>query len=174
MDKTQKLIDTLKNLNPKETIQVFPVQVVSVEENSCTVSFSEIEQDEVRLKASLNDISEGLRVLPKVDSTVLVLKIGNDIENLLVIAVDEIDQIRIKIDDSSITYNSNEFSALLGDGKLELKNNESSLKDCLNAVLDAIKNLTVSTPVGVSGTPLPPTIQAISEIESDINKLFKG
>jgi hypothetical protein len=147
---------------------------VEVQGNSCIVSFSGIKKDDVRLKASLDKSKEGFRIYPKKESFVLVSAIENSIENLLVIAVDEVEKISVKIEDSFVTYSLEEFSANLGKGKLELKNNDISLKKLLNDVLNMIKNLKVTTPSGVSGTPLPPTLQEISNIETNIEKLFKG
>lgn len=56
--------------------------------------------------------------------------------------------------------------------KATLKNTETDLKTILNELSAALKGLTVSTAMGPSGTPLPPTIQAATKIEQLISKLF--
>lgn len=60
----------------------------------------------------------------------------------------------------------------LSGGKATLKNGESSLKEVLTKILNTVKGLTVTTPVGPSGTPLPPTIAAVTECEQLVEKLF--
>lgn len=57
--------------------------------------------------------------------------------------------------------------------KASLKNSSSDLKTILNDILNAIQNLTVSTPMGPSGTPLPPTVQAIEKCVQDLNNLLQ-
>ncbi len=54
-----------------------------------------------------------------------------------------------------------------------LKNKSLNFKDVLLSMANIIKQLTVSTPAGPSGTPLPPTVQAILQFENDIKTLFK-
>jgi len=70
------------------------------------------------------------------------------------------------------TLKQGEAALELTGGKAALKNSETDLKTILNEVLKTLKSLTVSTAMGPSGTPLPPTIQAVSEIEKLVNNLF--
>lgn len=63
-------------------------------------------------------------------------------------------------------------SFTLSGGKASLKNDLTGLKTILKDLLTAIKNLTVSTAVGPSGTPLPPTIQAVTSLEEKVNNLL--
>ena len=56
--------------------------------------------------------------------------------------------------------------------KASLKNDSTGFKTILKDILTAIKTLTVSTGVGPSGTPLPPTIQKITELEQKTDQLF--
>jgi phage baseplate assembly protein gpV len=64
------------------------------------------------------------------------------------------------------------ISIELTGNKMSLKNNSKSFKTILNDILMAIKTLTVSTAVGPSGTPLPPTLQKIMVLEQDVNNLL--
>ncbi|WP_299457838.1 hypothetical protein [uncultured Rikenella sp.] len=61
----------------------------------------------------------------------------------------------------------------ISDNKASLKNDSNDLKTLLNDILTAIQNLTVSTAMGPSGTPLPPTVQAIQKAVQDLNNLLK-
>lgn len=56
--------------------------------------------------------------------------------------------------------------------KASLKNDSTGLKTILNDLLMAIKTLTVSTAVGPSGTPLPPTIQKVTALEQKVSNLL--
>lgn len=56
--------------------------------------------------------------------------------------------------------------------KATLKNGKTDLKTILKEFSSALKTLTVSTPMGPSGTPLPPTIEAATKIEQLITNLF--
>lgn len=60
----------------------------------------------------------------------------------------------------------------LSGGKACLKNDQTGLKEILKEVLNTLKNLTVSTGVGPSGTPLPPTVQAAAKCEQLVDKLL--
>ena len=56
--------------------------------------------------------------------------------------------------------------------KASLKNDSTGLKTILKDLFTAIKTLTVSTGVGPSGTPLPPTIQKVTQLEQKTDQLF--
>ncbi len=60
----------------------------------------------------------------------------------------------------------------LSEGKATLGNEETDLKVILKEVATVLKGMTVATAMGPSGTPLPPTIQAVTKIEGLIDKLF--
>lgn len=64
------------------------------------------------------------------------------------------------------------ISLELTGNKASLKNDSTGLKTILNDLLAAIKTLTVSTGVGPSGTPLPLTIQKITQVEQKVNNLL--
>ncbi|MEG0519374.1 MAG: hypothetical protein RR555_11005 [Bacteroidales bacterium] len=59
------------------------------------------------------------------------------------------------------------------ENKVVLKNDKTDIKTLFNDLLNIIKNLTVATSMGPSGTPLPPTIQAVEKLSQDIAKLLK-
>lgn len=65
------------------------------------------------------------------------------------------------------------ISFCLKNNKATLKNAETDFKTILNEILKAIKTLTVSTPTGPSGTPLPPTVFAVDKCNQLIDKLLK-
>lgn len=66
-----------------------------------------------------------------------------------------------------------EMTFRISENKASLKNGSNDLKTLLNDILTAIQNLTVSTPMGPSGTPLPPIVQAIQKAAQDLDNLLK-
>ena len=56
--------------------------------------------------------------------------------------------------------------------KASFKNDSTGLKTILKDLFTAIKTLTVSTGVGPSGTPLPPTIQKVTQLEQKTDQLL--
>ena len=64
------------------------------------------------------------------------------------------------------------ISLTLSGNKASLKNDLTDLKTILKDLLTMVRSLTVSTAVGPSGTPLPPTIQAVTSLEQKVNNLL--
>lgn len=58
------------------------------------------------------------------------------------------------------------------DGKVSWTNNATGLNDLLKKIHDIISNLTVSTATGPSGTPLPPTVLALQELDTLLGNFF--
>lgn len=78
----------------------------------------------------------------------------------------------LTLKDSSSKIENDQVSIELAGNKASLKNSSTGLKAILNDILTAIKTLTVSTAVGPSGTPLPPTIQKVTTLEQNVNNLL--
>lgn len=79
----------------------------------------------------------------------------------------------IKAEEGGLVISQGDNSLLeIKGGKVSLINSSTGLKDILSNIVDAIKTLTVSTGVGPSGTPLPPTIQKTTQIETLLKNLF--
>lgn len=60
----------------------------------------------------------------------------------------------------------------INDGKIALINQGQSLSSILSDIVSTIEGLTVSTSMGPSGTPLPPTIQKTKKLSQDLSNLF--
>ena len=74
--------------------------------------------------------------------------------------------------DDSWKVSQDKISIEFSGNKASLKNDSTGLKTILKDILTAIKTLTVSTGVGPSGTPLPPTIQKIVQLETKTDQLL--
>lgn len=144
--KTLKILDGLKELQrqvlPDATFAATVIEVDSVA-RTCDVKTGEgIDIYEVRLQAASGN-SVGFVIFPTVGSVVLV----------------------------SVTESGNWYvSAFTGVDKVSLKNNQEDLKSWLDDLVDAIKQITVPTAVGPSGTPINAT--AIEAIKQRLNNLL--
>lgn len=163
-------ISQLKS-NLKQMLNVdpnYPIDgaVISIENDTCTVELADgFEVPDVRLKTTV-DGNDHLLIVPKVGSHVLMISTDGTVDNLTVIKVDQA---------SKIIFNENGLVVEIDstDGKVQIKNNQTSLKDLFQKSADIKKNMKVSTPMGPSGVPLPDVLQMIVNFENEFKKLLK-
>lgn len=80
----------------KQPAQVVPATVKSVNEEDLTCElemFDETELLDVRLKAGIDSVTDGIVQIPKAGSVVLAAMIGDQIGNRFVIACSEVDKV---------------------------------------------------------------------------------
>ena len=97
MTKQEKFQRAMKEFGKTPSI-CFPAEVLEVDKESLTCVVSPVngaELFDVRLKASVNTVTDGLVQFPVEGTSVLVCLIGNDPESGFVAAVDEVDEIVI-------------------------------------------------------------------------------
>lgn len=148
-------------------------KVKSVEGDSCTVELKNgLSVSDVKLKATIGpstgsgQAGDYLILTPKAGTKVVMLSQSGETNNFVVIKADEIEKVEYKQDGLNILIDST-------DGKVSVKNGETSLVTIMNDLAALLKQLKVSTPNGPSGTPLPPTIQAITKFEQNVDKILK-
>lgn len=78
----------------------------------------------------------------------------------------------VQLKEGMAAVKQGEITLELSGEKAALKNADTDLKTVLKEILTALKGLTVSTAMGPSGTPLPPTVQAVTKIEQLVDKLL--
>lgn len=78
----------------------------------------------------------------------------------------------VKLEENKLTIQQGEAMLEISNGKWAIINNGTGLNELLTKIVDSIATLTVSTAVGPSGTPLPPTIQKTTELESLLKNFF--
>lgn len=78
----------------------------------------------------------------------------------------------LRFEDKKVTMSQGEAVIEISNGKLAVINAGTGLNELLTKIVDAIATLTVSTAVGPSGTPLPPTIQKTTELEGLLKQFF--
>ena len=78
----------------------------------------------------------------------------------------------LRFEDKKVTLSQGEAMIEISNGKMAIINGGTGLNELLTKIVDAIATLTVSTAVGPSGTPLPPTIQKTTELNSLLKQFF--
>lgn len=64
-------------------------------------------------------------------------------------------------------------SLMIKGGKVTFENNSTGLRELLDKLVSTIETLTVATSMGPSGTPLPPTMQALAELKQMLADFFE-
>jgi hypothetical protein len=160
MNLEAQVIEKLKALN-EVPVQVFIATVKSVDADACTCDADAmgITWNDIRIRSQAQ-AGKVITVLPKVDSSILVARIGNSNE-LYVAAFSEVDQVLWQIGDASFKFTEagaemvkkDKTTFLQGD-LFTIKTQNESLKKILSDLIDAIGALTVTTGVGPSGIPI--------------------
>lgn len=140
MDKGEQIREGLHAMaarfGPAATM-IATVDSVDEANGLCTLDDDDLLIYEVRLRALITG-NENIIIVPKVGSYVLALRLENT-EEWMVLACDQIDKYKIVAGNSSFEM----------DGELFLlKNENDTLKDLLNDLLQAIQEMVFTTNVG--------------------------
>ncbi len=155
----QKIVGDMRNLPISGT-------VTEVQSDTCSVKLVDgFEITDVKLKATIGN-DQYLKLLPKVGSKVLMLSLSGDLDNLTVIKVDQIEKIKYHQDGLYITADST-------DQKVQVRNGDCSLIDLFQDLTDLLKGLKLYTPAGVSGLPIPASMEKINSFETKFKQLLK-
>ncbi len=178
MNKHSQLTEAFRQLSRASTTKnvLTPAEVVEVFEHYCTVRFldSDLEVEEIRLKASLTSLNEEENYLiqyPKVGSKVLVGLLDEDYEGV-VLCCDEVERVVYKKGETEVVL-SDQIQLQAKDTFL-IKNQQHNFQTLLLELSALVKGLKVSTGVGPSGVPLPDTLSKIDVWENKIKQLFKA
>jgi hypothetical protein len=183
MDKEAKAAILLRDLlKPKGDI-FFYATVKEITGDTCTVTVNGFDLTNVRLKATDDGGQDKLVITPAAGSNVFVGANNGSLTDLFIVKADDPEvilwkhgNIEVMIDAESrmITIKDKvEITIETGTGLISIKNDKSSLSDLFTSIHDIIEQLTVSTPSGPSGTPLPPTIASLTQFKTDLNNLLK-
>ncbi|QQU02605.1 hypothetical protein [Myroides odoratus] len=139
-------------------------KVMQVDGETCSIKLpSGLELDRVRLKATQTEKEQKIMLTPRIGSDVLVFSQSGDLNNLFVIQINEVEKIEILNDDLQLVL----------DDQLHIEVSGVNLGQTLEQLCETLKTLTVSTGVGPSGTPLPPTQQKVAQLEQNFKTIFK-
>jgi hypothetical protein len=137
--------------------------VISVDGQTCTVSYGGFEIDDVRLSAIVDD-TKGVLITPKVGTKVLLTSLDGTLENLYVLKAQEFDTVLMQTTQTTFQQDDNGFL---------IKKGSQSLRGLLLDVVSMIKNLKVLTPAGASSNLITPTPPELIDIEIRIKSLLK-
>jgi len=167
MDKAAQIKALIKSIVDADAN--YPVRgvVESIEGQTCSVKLvTGLIVSNVRLKAAISDTADYLLITPKIGSDVLMLSGNGTLDDLTIIKADQAQSMELSQGGLIILIDS-------ADSKVMIKNNDASLVDIMNDLAVLLKQLTVSTPMGPSGVPLPNTIDALQQWEVKFNQLLK-
>lgn len=156
LDKIRKRIkDSMLEL--AEQTYLAAVTSVDADQRICNVEIEEVEYEDVRLYSVANAELKGFVILPKVGSQVLVSRIGNSNE-MFVSMFSVVDILELNIEGATLKIDAKGFA---------LVREQNSLKKTLEAMIDAITKMTVTTQMGQSGTPI--NVADFVKIKQELN-----
>jgi hypothetical protein len=147
MDVYSKIKRRMKNITTEERREVFiyPAQVEAVSGRTCSVRIDEtLTVTDVRLRAVINTNAEQVLLTPKAGSYVLVVDLsGGNHRDLAVIACSEVEEVNIRIGNTTAVINAGGMVFNGGENggmvKLqELQDNLDSLKQYVEAINSAL------------------------------------
>lgn len=187
-----------KIMNESGDSSVFPAIVTKVDESdfTCEVRRDDaVDYFDVRLRGLVKGDLQGFAFIPKMQSTVLVCRIGKSNE-LFVCQFTEIDKVIFTSADTSLTVDADKIEVLKGSkfsilinsesmtiqagqatiktttGGLTLAKGSSGLKKTLDDLLAAIQKLTVTTSLGPSGPPI--NVADFIKVRKDLSNYLEG
>lgn len=172
MDKTSQVSALIRKIAKGNGVD-YPISAVvkSVEGDSCTVQLeSGLTISDVKLKATIG-ITDGMLIVPKVNTNVLVLSSTGTLDNVYVIKVDEIAKLEIKQKQILLDVDFEK-------GTIGFENETTSLTDLVSSLVTTLKSLKVFTPV--DGVPTlstaldPGSVTALNGIETKLKSILKG
>lgn len=168
MDAANEIGEALRRfMKTDQVTTVIAAQVKTLNEGDATVDVVDSEDNEifdVRLRAAVDNSTNGLTLYPAVDSWVLIANLGGSVSEWAVIATTEVDKVVIKTDTSTIE--------MAADG-VKIARGLENLKSVLDDMLAAIKLITVTCAAPGSPSTTPLNFAAFDLLETRINNLLK-
>ncbi|NLR94861.1 hypothetical protein [Flammeovirga agarivorans] len=124
--------------------------------NSIFTSNYNITIDDENKKIEIKDVEETFSI--GIDPSSIELRKG--------------DKTKVSLTKDTVTASVDSREVSISD-KISITEGSVSVKSLLDDVLSIISKIQVTTPVGVSGTPIPTTITAIEKAKVNISKLLK-
>jgi preprotein translocase subunit YajC len=140
--------------------------VKSIQDDSCTVVIAdEFTVSDVKIKATIGN-DQFLMLVPKIGSTVLMLSLTGELDNLTIIKIDNVERFEYLQSGLHIVADSE-------DQKVQVKNEQCGLKEIMQDMADLLKGLKVYTVGGASGIPIETSQVAIAAFETKFKHLLK-
>jgi hypothetical protein len=178
MDELRRIIE--RRLNEAGAVSFYAV-VESVDEQhrTCSVSSEGVTYEQVLLYAVEKAALKGFCLIPTVKSTVVVARVAGG-SHLYVELFSEVSKVLLTVADK-VAASVDEKGCLATVGKSTLKMTEqgftlsrdgAGLKKTLEALLEALTKLTVTTGVGPSGVPI--NAADFVKIKQELTKYMEG
>ena len=116
------------------------------------------------VKSSIN--GEGIKVEAVYDDKSYSTEINSES------SVTKFQNSTVTLQENALAIEQDTAKIAMENGKVSWTNNATGLNDLLKKIHDIIQNLTVSTASGPSGTPLPPTVLALQELNTLLTNFF--
>jgi hypothetical protein len=134
MKEARELLLTLKKHINGSSVIAATVTAVNKTNNTCSIIDSDdLEMQGVRLQSTINDNQKGCNYYPKVDSIVLVEKLGDKGE-MFVIMMSEVEEVNLSIGATLFKQDLNGF---------QIKKGNDSLKEILSLIIEATTQIAV-------------------------------
>lgn|GEM_PF-1832194 len=184
MDVANEIVQSLRNLtNYNRMTMVIPAQVTALNESDATVDVLDVDDNEifdVRIRAAVDELEDGVTIYPAVDSWVLIANLGGSGAEWAVIATTEVEKVAVKIGTTQIDADEQGVSITHSSGTVAIDTNGigierggENLKDVLSDLLTAIKLITVTCAAPGSPSTTPLNFASFSLLETRINNLLK-
>lgn len=154
MTREQEIRELIRKIASNNTLGVFTAEVVSVENNTCTIQIHDLKLTGVRLTSVTNKSTNTIVITPSVGSVVSVIDMGGEYRDLVVFQYTEIDK---------ITINNGTLGGLTITPKLVTQLGKLSAR--LDAVISALKKGTVTAQDG--GASYKSTVSAALDLITD-------
>lgn len=148
----------------------FQAVVKSVSGDTCEVLYNDLLITDVLLRSSSSNAQNFILITPKVNSTVTLLSMTGELQDLTVIKVDEIQSIEIEQSGLKVLIDG-------ADKKVQIKNSQTSLVDLFSDLKTLLNNfkLIVPTPGGPAPSISvdPQSILDLTQFEVKFKQLLK-
>lgn len=169
MDKHSQIKKLLEGFGLKPNLPI-SATVQSIEDDTCTVKLaSSLVLSDIRLKASIEAGADGLLIVPKIGSTIVIFSQTGELSGLMVLKVDAVEK---------IIYKKGAFECEI-DGvteKVLVKNTAVNLGDLIGNLIGAIKamSFTIATPDTINGsTTALVNLAQFTALEMQFKQLLK-
>lgn len=165
MTKAEQIREALKALlgdgNKFESAAVLNGVVISVKEKTADVEVDGLVYHDVQLQAIADGSGKSFLFFPKQNTKCLIANIEHG-ERYYMLASDEVEKIVADIQGGKMELNTDGFQYDKGNatfsvkgGKITIKSGSNSLGDLIDALLDALTKLTVTSSAPASPTSIP-------------------
>lgn len=172
----------IRFVDRRVTTTIEPLTVTAVDENESTIDGTDIDGLEVfgvRLRAAQDNDDNGITVYPLVGSTVLIGQIGTSDERV-VLATTVTSKVHIKVDGAELVIEEGSVKIQKALAVFEIdqegtriEGNSQSLKAALDALIDNIKLITVTSSAPGSPTSVPLNFAAFDVVKAQIAQILK-